>query len=92
MTFRTKIRCWIWFSTGAVPQRYHTLVNDSATSALDLYFAMARGYQQNGLDLTAMEMTKWFDTNYHYIVPKFTKDQSFTLFSDKIFDEFKEAQ
>ena len=36
---------------------------------LDLYFAMARGYQNGKIDLKAMEMTKWFDTNYHYIVP-----------------------
>ncbi len=52
---------------------------------------MARGYQQNGLDLKAMEMTKWFDTNYHYIVPEFTADQWFALLSEKIFNEFDEA-
>ncbi|HEX9152407.1 MAG TPA: 5-methyltetrahydropteroyltriglutamate--homocysteine S-methyltransferase, partial [Flavobacterium sp.] len=57
----------------------------------DLYFAMARGSQKNGQDVVAMEMTKWFDTNYHYIVPEFTKDQEFKLFSQKIIDEFKEA-
>jgi 5-methyltetrahydropteroyltriglutamate--homocysteine methyltransferase len=40
---------------------------------------MARGYQKDGLDITAMEMTKWFDTNYHYIVPEFYKNQQFKL-------------
>jgi 5-methyltetrahydropteroyltriglutamate--homocysteine methyltransferase len=38
-----------------------------------------------------MEMTKWFDTNYHYIVPEFEKDQNFEFFSKKIIDEYKEA-
>jgi 5-methyltetrahydropteroyltriglutamate--homocysteine methyltransferase len=52
---------------------------------------MARGAQKKGQDVVAMEMTKWFDTNYHYIVPEFTKDQQFSLFSEKIIDEFKEA-
>src|SRR5690606_29341537 len=59
---------------------------------LDLYFGMARGYQQKGLDITAMEMTKWFDTNYHYIVPEFYKNQQFTFFSRKVVDEFYEAK
>jgi 5-methyltetrahydropteroyltriglutamate--homocysteine methyltransferase len=53
---------------------------------------MARGYQKDGLDITAMEMTKWFDTNYHYIVPEFTKDQQFKLFSTKILDEYNESK
>jgi len=53
---------------------------------------MARGYQKDGLDVVAMEMTKWFDTNYHYIVPEFHKDQPFKLFSTKIIDEFYEAK
>ncbi|MDW8204503.1 MAG: 5-methyltetrahydropteroyltriglutamate--homocysteine S-methyltransferase, partial [Cytophagales bacterium] len=74
---------------GAIPERYQPL---QEKSNLDLYFAMARGYQQEGLDLKAMEMTKWFDTNYHYIVPEFTKNQTFRLFGSKIFDEFAEAR
>ena len=41
---------------------------------LDTYFAMARGRQEDGVDVTAMEMTKWFDTNYHYIVPELGPD------------------
>jgi 5-methyltetrahydropteroyltriglutamate--homocysteine methyltransferase len=53
---------------------------------------MARGYQQQGLDITAMEMTKWFDTNYHYIVPEFTANQQFRMLSDKLFNEFNECQ
>src|SRR6266446_6971662 len=59
---------------------------------LDIYFAMARGYQKNGLDITAMEMTKWFDTNYHYIVPEFKKNQKFSLVSEKVIADFTEAK
>lgn len=73
---------------GAIPQRYHDVILNKANNELDLYFAMARGYQKDGLDITAMEMTKWFDTNYHYIVPEFCKGQSFKLFSNKIINEF----
>ena len=77
---------------GAIPQRYHDVILNKANNELDLYFAMARGYQKDGLDITAMEMTKWFDTNYHYIVPEFCKGQSFKLFSNKIINEFIGAQ
>ncbi|NAW51114.1 5-methyltetrahydropteroyltriglutamate--homocysteine S-methyltransferase [Elizabethkingia argentiflava] len=73
---------------GAIPPRYHQVILNKSNNELDLYFAMARGYQKEGLDITAMEMTKWFDTNYHYIVPEFYKDQKFKLFSNKIFNEF----
>ena len=73
---------------GAIPQRYHDVILNKANNELDLYFAMARGYQKDGLDITAMEMTKWFDTNYHYIVPEFCKEQNFKLFSNKIVNEF----
>ncbi len=77
---------------GAVPDRYEAVLSANAqNNALDVYFAMARGYQKEGLDIKAMEMTKWFDTNYHYIVPEFTKNQTFRLSSDKIFNEFEEA-
>nr|WP_294938874.1 5-methyltetrahydropteroyltriglutamate--homocysteine S-methyltransferase [uncultured Flavobacterium sp.] len=79
-------------TVGAVPQRYNKVILDKNNSELDLYFAMARGYQKNGLDITAMEMTKWFDTNYHYIVPEFHKNQQFSLFSNKIIEEFFEAK
>ena len=58
---------------------------------LDTYFAMARGRQEGGVDVTAMEMTKWFDTNYHYIVPELGPETSFSLSSTKPFDEHAEA-
>ncbi len=76
---------------GAIPKRYTSLISEKSNQ-LDLYFAMARGYQKDGYDITAMEMTKWFDTNYHYIVPEFYKNQEFTLFSTKVIDEFYEAK
>ena len=72
---------------GAIPERYSNLKNDR----LELYFAMAHGYQKDGIDVTAMEMTKWFDTNYHYIVPEFTRNQQFELTFNKAAAEFKEA-
>ncbi|MEP7094413.1 MAG: 5-methyltetrahydropteroyltriglutamate--homocysteine S-methyltransferase [Flavobacterium sp.] len=76
-------------AVGAIPERYNDFAKSN--SSIDLYFAMARGAQKNGQDVVAMEMTKWFDTNYHYIVPEFTKNQKFALFSEKIIAEFKEA-
>src|SRR6187431_2036542 len=80
------------FMLGLIPDRFSPLLQKKDLTELDIYFAMARGYQKNGLDITAMEMTKWFDTNYHYIVPEFRKDQTFKLFSTKVIDEFYEAQ
>lgn len=77
---------------GAIPARYHDLLQDKQIPDIDLLFAMARGYQKDGYDVTAMEMTKWFDTNYHYIVPEFTANQQFTLFSQKVIHEFIEAK
>ncbi|WP_342332159.1 5-methyltetrahydropteroyltriglutamate--homocysteine S-methyltransferase [Pedobacter sp. FW305-3-2-15-E-R2A2] len=79
-------------TVGAIPKRYHEVILNKSNTELDLYFAMARGYQKEGLDITAMEMTKWFDTNYHYIVPEFTKDQQFKLFSTKLLDEYQESK
>jgi len=76
---------------GAIPPRYRSLLDKPDSSKLELYFAMARGYQKDGLDLIAMEMTKWFDTNYHYLVPELTKNQTFSLTSRKVLDEFQEA-
>lgn len=76
--------------TGAIPERYENLAT-SGISEMDLRFAMARGYQQDEFDITAMEMTKWFDTNYHYIVPEFRKDQNFHFYSHKVIEECKEA-
>ncbi len=77
---------------GAIPERYHALVDGKTNRELDIYFAMARGVQGNGLDIKAMEMTKWFDTNYHYIVPEFTKNQYFKRYSDKIIIDFEDAK
>ncbi|MCM4162954.1 MULTISPECIES: 5-methyltetrahydropteroyltriglutamate--homocysteine S-methyltransferase [unclassified Arenibacter] len=74
---------------GCIPERYSEIKKDK--SEIELYFAMARGLQKDSYDLKAMEMTKWFDTNYHYIVPEFTKDQSFCLNSNKVINEYKEA-
>lgn len=76
---------------GAVPTRYGWKGPqvDPAT-----YFAMARGVGRKAgqTDVPAMEMTKWFDTNYHYIVPEFTKRQEFSLGSLKAIAEFLEAK
>lgn len=74
---------------GAVPDRYKF---NGGNVDLKTYFAMARGAQTDGLDVVAMEMSKWFDTNYHYIVPEFKQGQTFKLSSTKIFDEYKEAK
>ena len=79
--------------TGVIPARFQLLMSSLASAGSpELYFAMARGYQKNGLDITAMEMTKWFDTNYHYLVPEFDASQQFRVLSTKCVDEFKEAK
>ncbi len=70
---------------GAVPARFD---HSGDTVSLDTYFAMARGTA----DAPAMEMTKWFDTNYHYIVPELHKGQKFKVSSNRIVDEFLEAK
>ena len=74
---------------GAVPPRYGW---SGKEVDLDTYFAMARGSQRKSRDVTAMEMTKWFDTNYHYIVPELERGQSFQLSSHKPVVEFQEAK
>src|SRR3954452_24868800 len=73
---------------GAVPERYGW---DGGDVDLDTYFAMARRRQTAEVDVTAMEMTKWFDTNYHYLVPELAPDTRFSLSSSKPFDEHAEA-
>jgi 5-methyltetrahydropteroyltriglutamate--homocysteine methyltransferase len=80
------------FTINAIPERYSGLPHNSEKSKLDLYFAMARGYQEGEVDIIAMEMTKWFDTNYHYIVPEFYKNQKFSLSNLKFINEFLEAK
>ena len=79
-------------AVGAIPERYRPLVHGERNTEINLYFAMARGYQGKGLDLIAMEMTKWFDTNYHYLVPEFHKIRLSGFRREKIIDEFREAQ
>ncbi|MES2961833.1 MAG: 5-methyltetrahydropteroyltriglutamate--homocysteine S-methyltransferase [Pseudomonadota bacterium] len=74
---------------GAAPDRFKFT---GGNVDLDLYFAMARGAQRDGIDVIAMDMTKWFDTNYHYIVAEFKKGQQFKISSSKIFDEYQEAK
>ncbi|MCF0050062.1 5-methyltetrahydropteroyltriglutamate--homocysteine S-methyltransferase [Dyadobacter sp. LJ53] len=76
---------------GAIPGRYHQLLDGKSNRELDLYYAMARGVQRDGVDIKAMEMTKWFNTNYHYLVPEFTRNQKFSRYSDKIILEFEDA-
>lgn len=70
---------------GAVPPRYKWKGENIDSST---YFAMARGND----NVTAMDMSKWFDTNYHYIVPELQKGQNFSLSSTKPFDEYLEAK
>jgi 5-methyltetrahydropteroyltriglutamate--homocysteine methyltransferase len=77
---------------GAVPRRYQW---NGRFVDLHTYFAMARGMekdQEQANAVPAMEMTKWFDTNYHYIVPEFEPEQPFHLASSKPIDEFLEAK
>ena len=76
---------------GAIPSRYGW---SGGAVGMKTYFAMARGLQDPaaGVDVQAMEMTKWFDTNYHYIVPEFDEGQSFSLASTKPIDEFLESR
>ena len=74
---------------GAVPKRYKW---DGNEVNLKTYFAMARGSQTSELDVPALEMTKWFDTNYHYLVPELSKDHSFKISSNKPFAEYEEAK
>jgi len=73
---------------GVIPERFK---HDGSKVDIDTYFRMARGRAPSGEPTHAGEMTKWFDTNYHYIVPEFSTQQNFTLSSDKLFDEVAEA-
>ncbi|OIV90076.1 hypothetical protein TanjilG_01530 [Lupinus angustifolius] len=70
---------------GAVPPRYGW---SGGEIGFDTYFSMARG----NASLPAMEMTKWFDTNYHFIVPELGPDVNFAYASHKAVDEYKEAK
>ena len=73
---------------GIVPKRYREL----NVSKLDTYFAMARGYQGESGDVKALAMKKWFNTNYHYIVPEIEDDTVISLDSEKLIGEYEEAR
>lgn len=68
---------------GALPARVGAISDE-----LDRYFAAARGND----DVAPLEMTKWFDTNYHYLVPEIGPSTRFSLHPDKVLSELKEAQ
>ena len=72
---------------GIVPKRYQ----DLDLSELDTYFALARGYQGQSGDVKALAMKKWFNTNYHYIVPELEDDTTIRLSGTKLWDEYAEA-
>ena len=74
---------------GAIPARFRRL---GLESELDLTFAMARGAEGPGGEVAPLDMTKWFDTNYHYLVPEFTPETGFHLASERLFDEAAEAR
>ncbi|MBD5509747.1 MAG: 5-methyltetrahydropteroyltriglutamate--homocysteine S-methyltransferase [Lachnospiraceae bacterium] len=71
-----------------VPKRYQEL----RLSKLDTYFAMARGYQGPSGDVKALAMKKWFNTNYHYIVPELEDDTVIGLTGNKLWEEYAEAK
>ena len=73
---------------GIVPKRYKEL----NLSELDTYFAMARGYQGESGDVKALAMRKWFNTNYHYIVPEVEDDTEIGLSGNKPFEHYNEAK
>lgn len=73
---------------GIVPKRYREL----NISKLDIYFAMARGYQGESGDVKALAMKKWFNTNYHYIVPEIEDDTVISLDCEKLTGEYEEAR
>lgn len=73
---------------GIVPERYSEL----KLPELDTYFAMARGYQGESGDVKALAMKKWFNTNYHYIVPEVEDNTVIKLSGNKLWDEYEEAK
>jgi len=80
------------FTLGNLPERVRNFAGD----ALDNYFRVARGRSAPGtggasVDVAASEMTKWFDTNYHYIVPEFTAATKFRLDASNLLDQLAEA-
>ncbi|MFG1496102.1 5-methyltetrahydropteroyltriglutamate--homocysteine S-methyltransferase [Saccharospirillum sp. HFRX-1] len=74
---------------GVVPQRFGW---NGGQVDLDTYFRMARGRAPSGTEAAACTLTKWFDTNYHYLQPEVTVDQRFALSTDALFEQVAEAQ
>ncbi|MFP5414189.1 MAG: 5-methyltetrahydropteroyltriglutamate--homocysteine S-methyltransferase [Gammaproteobacteria bacterium] len=74
---------------GVIPARFGW---DGGAVDLDLYFRLARGRAPSGSPAPACEMTKWFDTNYHYLVPELSAGQEFRLSGTRLFDQVAEAQ
>ena len=75
------------FLLNIIPERYRKLKTE-----MSIYFAMARGYQDRDVDVKALPMKKWFNTNYHYIVPEFDDNTNVKLNGTKPFDEYLEAK
>jgi len=73
---------------GVIPERF---AQTGADIDIDTYFRMARGQAPTGESVAACEMTKWFDTNYHYIVPEFNQIQTFRIAYNKLFEEIDDA-
>ncbi len=71
-----------------IPDCYKNLGLDQ----MDTYFAMARGYQGEAGDVPALAMKKWFNTNYHYLVPEIADDTKIKLVGSKPFEEYREAE
>ncbi|KAI0661046.1 cobalamin-independent methionine synthase [Cubamyces menziesii] len=71
-----------------IPKRYL----GKGLSPLDVYFAMGRGRQADGVDVPASEMKKWFDSNYHFVVPEFSEETEFKLNFNKALEEYREAK
>ncbi|PAU62100.1 5-methyltetrahydropteroyltriglutamate--homocysteine S-methyltransferase [Pseudomonas indica] len=78
-------------TVGVIPERFRPA---DGKATLETLFAMARGVSRSccGGGAQAQEMTKWFDTNYHYLVPEFSRDQRFQLSWEQLFEEVAEAQ
>ena len=77
---------------GAIPHRFEGSIEGQADNLLDTQFRMARGRAPSGQAAAACEMTKWFDTNYHYIVPELHQGQTFRLTSRAVIEQTIEAQ
>jgi len=83
---------------GVIPERFDSALDADGLPTLDTLFAMARGATasccgaEHSKAQYAQELTKWFDTNYHYLVPEFSADQAFKLSWEQLFDEVDEAR